>query len=206
MGSENCFRIILLGLWVSLFSIRSYYAARLHLAGDRVAVRKKTAERESPWSVMLRLMVFLLLIASLVIYAVKPTWMRWFILPLPSWLRWSGAILGVLSLPFLVWVQRALGRQWSAGVQLREEHALVTSGPYRWVRHPMYAVIFMFLAAISLMSANWLLGAGSTVAIVVLYQRIDEEEAMMIEQFGDEYRSYMERTGRLVPRFSRGGD
>jgi len=206
VGSENCFRIILLGLWVSLFSIRSYYAARLHLAGDRVAVRKETAERESPWSVMLRLMVFLLLIASLVIYAVKPTWMRWFILSVPSWLRWSGAILGVLSLPLLVWVQRALGGQWSAGLQLREEHALVTSGPYRWVRHPMYSVIFIFLAALCLVSANWLFAVGSVVAIVVLYRRIDREEAMMIEQFGDEYRSYMERTGRLVPRFSRGGD
>lgn len=206
LDNEAVFRIILLGLWVSLFCIRSYYAARLHLAGDRVAVRKETAERESPRSAMLRLMVFLLLVAGLVIYAVKPMWMRWFILPLPSWLRWSGAILGLLSLPLLVWVQHSLDRQWSTEVQLREDHALVTSGPYRWVRHPMYAVIFIFLAALCLVSANWLFAAGSVVAIVVLYRRIDREEAMMIEQFGDEYRSYVERTGRFVPRFSRGGD
>jgi len=70
----------------------------------------------------------------------------------------------------------------------------------------MYSVIFMFLAALCLVSANWLFAVGSMVAIVVLYRRIDREEAMMIEQFGDEYRSYMKRTGRFVPRLGRGGD
>ena len=80
---------------------------------------------------------------------------------------------------------------------------LVTTGPYRWVRHPMYAAIWLWSLAQGLMLANWLAGWAAVATLAPLYWiRTPREERMMIAQFGDAYRDYMTRTGRLVPRFS----
>jgi len=205
LGEEGVFRSALLALWLCLFLIRVYYAARLRRAGERVSPgRQAVQQREGALVYVARVLLFCALIVTLVLYTFKPQWMGSFLIPLPSWVRWAGVVLGLLCLPFLVWVQHALGRQWSSDLQLREQHALVTEGPYRWVRHPMYSVIFTFLAALCLVSANWLFLLGSAAAIIMLYRRIDQEEEMMIGQFGDEYRSYRARTGRLLPRLVRG--
>ena len=152
---------------------------------------------------LLRSIGFLLFITLLVLYATYPQWMTRFRLPFPIWLRYIGAGLGLASLALLLWVQDTLGRQWSTGLVLREEHTLVTSGPYRWVRHPMYTALFAFMIALGLVSANWLVVLAPAVAISLLLARIPKEESMMTEQFGDEYRAYMERTGRLLPRLFR---
>ncbi len=205
MGEEGVFRSALLALWLCLFLIRVYYAARLRRAGERVSPgRRAVQQREGGWLHGARVLLFCGLIGALVVYTFKPQWMGSFVLPLPSRLRWAGVVLGLLCLPFLIWVQHALGRQWSSGLQLREEHVLVTEGPYRWVRHPMYSVVFAFLAALCLVSANWIFMVGTAAAIVMLYRRIDQEEEMMMQQFGDEYRSYKTHTGRLLPRLVRG--
>ena len=145
--------------------------------------------------------LFLYMVVVVVIYVINPDWLAKFAIPLPSWIRWIGAILGALSLPFLVWVHHTLGEEWSTNLRLREEHQLVTSGPYRWVRHPMYTVLFSFFIGLTLLSASWLVFALVAASIVVLYRRIGIEEGMMIEQFGDEYRAYMKYTGRLLPQF-----
>ena len=143
---------------------------------------------------------FLLFITLLVLYATYPQWMARFRLPFPIWLRCIGVCLGLASLGLLVWVQDTLGRHWSTGLVLREEHTLVTTGPYRWVRHPMYTALFAFMIALALVSANWLVVLAPVGGISLFLARIPKEEGMMIEEFGDEYRAYMERTGRLLPR------
>ena len=102
-----------------------------------------------------------------------------------------------------VWTHRTLGRNWSGILEVREDHRLVTSGPYRWVRHPMYSVFFIFCFAQLVISANALVGMIGLSTLSYFYlRRVHDEEAMMIEQFGDAYRQYMGRTGRLVPRLA----
>lgn len=81
-------------------------------------------------------------------------------------------------------------------METREEHELVTGGPYRWVRHPLYAVGSSFFVSLSLVAANWFMGLSS---LSVLLVRLPKEEEKLIERFGDEYRQYMKRTGRLLP-------
>jgi protein-S-isoprenylcysteine O-methyltransferase Ste14 len=100
--------------------------------------------------------------------------------------------LGVLSLPLLIWVHHTLGRHWSTNLQLKQNHTLITEiteGPYRWVRHPMYTALFGFFVGLALISASWLIVVLVVAAILVLYVRIDREETMMIDQFGNEYRA-----------------
>jgi protein-S-isoprenylcysteine O-methyltransferase Ste14 len=208
MGSnEVVFRLTFFALFIGLFAIRGYYAVRVRQAGETpFVVEREAVEREGRWSMVLRSILFLSMIGALILYGINPEWMRWFSAPLPTWLRWVGAGLGFLSLALLTWVQHTLGRYWSSGLQLRREHVLVTGGPYRWVRHPMYSAIFAFFVGGCLLSANWLLVLLAVAATIALYGRIKKEEAMMLERFGDEYRAYMQRTGRLLPRLTRGAD
>jgi protein-S-isoprenylcysteine O-methyltransferase Ste14 len=140
------------------------------------------------------------MLVAAILYAVNPTWLNLFTAPFPVWSRWIGVGLSVVGLLLLIWVHHNLGRQWSTNLQLRENHTFITNGPYRWVRHPMYTALFSFFIGLSLISASWLIVLLVVASIFVLYTRIGKEEAMMIERFGDEYRAYMQRTGRFFPR------
>jgi len=199
MNNELNFRVILITVFILMASIRIYYYRKIRQSGESVSIGKEAREREGKLSMILRLTLFFSMIPLLMLYVIRPHWMTWFMLPFPTWLRWIGVGLGIVSLLLLVWVQQSLGKHWSTDLQLRKQHTLVTSGPYRWVRHPMYTAIFTLLIAFSLVSANWLIVLPCIVGIIVVYARIGKEEAMMIEQFGGEYRDYMKRTGRLLP-------
>jgi protein-S-isoprenylcysteine O-methyltransferase Ste14 len=93
-----------------------------------------------------------------------------------------------------------LGRNWSISLEIRSEHRLVCGGIYRFIRHPMYSSFFLMAVAQLLLLPNWFAGATGLVGVAVLYAfRIRQEERMMIERFGAEYRDYMARTARLIP-------
>ncbi|MCK4464663.1 MAG: isoprenylcysteine carboxylmethyltransferase family protein [Bacteroidales bacterium] len=168
-----------------------------------ILIEKEAIKREGRLFLILRPFMALFMIAVFILYTINPSWMRLCAFPFPIGLRWIGVVFGTLSLPLLIWVQQTLGRYWSTNLQLRKEHILITTGPYRWVRHPMYTALFTFFIAGSLISANWLFILLTMVVIVGLYIRIGKEEIMMIEKFGDEYRDYMKRTGRFLPRLIR---
>ena len=100
---------------------------------------------------------------------------------------------------------RRLGVLSAETVLTKETHQLVTNGPYRWVRHPLYAVAPMMLIAVSLLAANWFIGGMTVIALVmIVLVVVPKEEANLIETFGDDYRAYMKRTGRLLPRLRKG--
>ena len=121
--------------------------------------------------------------------------------PLPAALRWVGLPIGVMSLLLFSSTHRALGRNWSGVLEIAERHRLIVSGPYTRVRHPMYSALFCVAISNALLSANWLIAVTSVVSVSLMYlARVADEERMLIEQFGDEYRAYMQRTGRLIPR------
>jgi protein-S-isoprenylcysteine O-methyltransferase Ste14 len=112
-----------------------------------------------------------------------------------------GAMLMTLAI-WLFWRSHAdLGRNWSPSLQLREGHELVTEGVYRYVRHPMYASEWLWSIAQALLLQNWVAGWAGLALFTPLYvMRVPREEQMMLDRFGAEYRSYMNRTGRIVPQ------
>ncbi len=86
-------------------------------------------------------------------------------------------------------------------MEIREEHTLVTRGIYKYMRHPMYSAHFLWAIAQALLLQNWIAGPAFLVTSVPLYLfRVPVEERMMLERFGEEYRLYMNRTGRMFPR------
>jgi protein-S-isoprenylcysteine O-methyltransferase Ste14 len=112
-----------------------------------------------------------------------------------------GAMLMTLAIG-LFWRSHAdLGRNWSPSLELRDGHELVTEGVYRQVRHPMYASEWLWDIAQALLLQNWVAGwAGLALFTPLYFLRVPREERMMLDRFGEEYRAYMNRTGRVVPQ------
>jgi protein-S-isoprenylcysteine O-methyltransferase Ste14 len=142
-------------------------------------------------------------IGGLLVYLVNPAWMRWAQVDVPVGWRLAGGPLGLVSLAGFSWVFRHLGENVTPTAQIRQEHTLVTTGPYRWVRHPMYATGFLLFFSYFLLSANVFVGVMCGMAFAMLIIRLPTEEANLVERFGDDYRAYMRRTGRLLPRLRR---
>ncbi|HMO76947.1 MAG TPA: protein-S-isoprenylcysteine O-methyltransferase [Sphingopyxis sp.] len=119
---------------------------------------------------------------------------------LPEWASWIGALAQVPFL-WLFWRSHAdLGRNWSPGLEVREEHGLVTGGIYGRIRHPMYAAIWISALAQPLLLHNWIGGALVVPAFAAMwFLRVPKEERMMAERFGAEWDEYCARTGRLWP-------
>jgi protein-S-isoprenylcysteine O-methyltransferase Ste14 len=141
-------------------------------------------------------------VAAVVVYVAGPQLVARFSVPLPAWIRWSAVAAAVAGLALLWRADRCLGENLSVTLRIRDNHTLVTSGPYRRVRHPIYTATLIYAAAMGLITANYLLAALFVVPMVVLVMlRVGREEAMMIGAFGAEYRAYMSRTGRLIPKW-----
>jgi protein-S-isoprenylcysteine O-methyltransferase Ste14 len=190
------FRILLPLVFLGYYAHRVYFAGRVrHPPGS---VLRQPSEPGAP---IVGLLLVVMVLASIVLYAFAPARMRWASLPLPEWSRWTGLGLACVAFALLGWSQSALGRNWSIRVQVLREHELVVTGPYRWVRHPMYTAGLLTNVSALLLSANWLVGGSwLTMHVWQFAGRIPLEEELMVQQFGDAYREYMRTTGRLLPR------
>lgn len=111
-----------------------------------------------------------------------------------------GTVLFAISLRLFRVTHKALGAMWSHSLDLREGHKLVTSGIYEKLRHPMYTAFWLWALAQPFLLANWIAGLSGIVGFGTLYfLRVGQEERMMEERFGQDYRDYCARTRRIVP-------
>jgi protein-S-isoprenylcysteine O-methyltransferase Ste14 len=197
-ANEIWFRYTSVAVLVSFFGVRGYYSKRV--VREPVATgRAQTRDR-----IYYRLMaaVYILPFA----YALTP-WLDFAHTSLPAGLRWIGALLSFAGVAMVWWTHRTLGRHWSGILELRENHCLISSGPYRHIRHPMYTGFFVIPIGMALLTANLLVALLQIGATTAMYlARVADEEAMMLDRFGDDYRSYLRRTGRLFPRLHRHAD
>lgn len=127
---------------------------------------------------------------------------------IPAWADhpaspWAVAV-GALIFASALWVFRRshkdLGRNWSITLEIREQHKLVCSGLYAVIRHPMYTSFLLMGLGQALLLSNWVAGLSGLIGFAVLFfLRVDKEERMMLQNFGAEYRAYMDRTKRIIP-------
>ena len=142
-------------------------------------------------------------VASVALYVIFPPALRWSSLNLNNTIRVVGIIMGTASDLLIVWTLASLGKNISAALKMRDDHRLVTEGPYRYVRHPLYTAGLPLFFSISLVSSNWFLGLiGIGFQLFLMLVRTPMEEEMLIDYFGDEYRRYIERTGAHFPNLS----
>ena len=200
MDVRMTFRIAFFILLGAMLVLRMFFNLRLQQTGGRIMPDGEAVRREGLGMFATRVVLFFVLIAILVLYAIDHAWMKVLDFTLPAWIRWLGFVIGVLSIAMTVWVELELGRQFSPQLQLRQDHKLITSGPYSLIRHPLYTAIDGFGLSLALVSANWLFVIFFLLCLVGLWFRVPKEERMLLDQFSEEYQVYMQRTGRFFPK------
>jgi protein-S-isoprenylcysteine O-methyltransferase Ste14 len=118
----------------------------------------------------------------------------------PGWLRWTGVALAAVGAAGAWWIFSTLGNNVTRTARTREHATLVTTGPYRVVRHPLYMNAALVFAALSLVTRSWWFVAWIVPALVLLSIRTRTEEANLEARFGDAWRAYAARTGRFFPK------
>lgn len=201
MISESVYRTAFLVLLVALLVMRFYFMVKVRRSGGRIMPDEGAVQREGGRGVLIfRMLMFLTLIVFLGMYLAGVIWLEEFSFPLPGWLRWAGFALGAISVIFWTWTQVHLDTQWSAQLQLKSGHQLVATGPYAYIRHPLYTAMIGWSLAVSILTANWIFLLLSVLAVAGILWRVPKEEQMMVAAFGDQYAAYRLRTGKFFPK------
>lgn len=137
---------------------------------------------------------------SVIAQIVAGRWMRWAQVDLPVFWRWVGVALIAAAVPFTIWTLKTIGKNITQTVGIRDNHELVTEGPYRWIRHPLYTFGSLIFIGFSLILSSWLTGILALIGFVMLMVRLPQEEANLIDHFGQAYIDYKATTGALLPR------
>jgi protein-S-isoprenylcysteine O-methyltransferase Ste14 len=195
MNDEQSLRLAVLAIAAVVFPIGVYHRVRSQ------ATREPLDRRQEGWFILLTLRPTALVSAiGVIAYLWDPSSMTWSSIGLPMRLRWAGIGLCALGGALLLWAFRRLGNNLTDTVVTRRAHTLVTGGPYRFVRHPFYDSVALFVAGIAIAAANWFIMAAGGVAIALLVVRTRIEEEKLLARFGDSYRAYVARTGRFLPK------
>lgn len=194
--NETIFRILAAVILVTGMGISFYF---------RIKADRETGEKVSRKVDGTAMMTFiklggLILWLSPFVYLVNPAWMAWSKIGFPDWVRWLGVGVGVLCDLGIYWLFSSIGSGITPTSATRKEHTLVTKGPYRWVRHPLYTVGASLFIAFGMMADNWFIASMGILTFIAMAIRTPKEEANLIEKFGDEYREYMKTTGRFLPK------
>jgi protein-S-isoprenylcysteine O-methyltransferase Ste14 len=195
MTSEDPFRIAVVVVMVLTVAVTAYHRIQAASSGEKISRQHEGYL----FAAILRLSGLCLFVATLA-YVISPSTVEWASFPLPVWFRWVGIVTGILCSLLMYWTLNSLGKNLTDTVVTRAEATLVTQGPYRWVRHPFYVTTALLMASVTVLAANWLIGAASLLVLGLLAVRTPKEERMLIEKFGQQYRDYMATTGRFFPR------
>jgi protein-S-isoprenylcysteine O-methyltransferase Ste14 len=193
MNLEDPFRLALLAVLAPVVCVAVY-----HRWQARSSERLSRREEGIALAIVLRLSGLCLWVAIFA-YLINPAWVDWAQLALPDWLRWSGLVVGAPCWFLMYWTLSNLGKNLTDTVVRRANATLVTTGPYRWVRHPFYTTVGTLLSAATLLTANWMIGVLSLLVLSLLVRRTDKEEQKLVEGF-EGYRRYMATTGRFLPK------
>jgi len=162
------------------------------------------ADREEWHFIALRGLFGIPLAAATALYVFDLPWAPWSFVRLAGWPRWAGAGLCLAAVALITLTHRSLDGSFSPTIRLRRHHRLVTTGPYRFVRHPMYSAYLLLFLGAFLLSANWVIGAGGVGVILTLMTlRLAEEERRLAGRFGEAWLSYRQSTGAFLPRLRR---
>ncbi len=200
MTDEDPYRIVLAVGIAGVFPVLLYHRIRSQATREPLDRRQ-----EGPFMLATLRPAGLACWVGLITYLVSPARMAWSSMPLPEWARLIGIGPLVAGCVLSVWTLRSLGPNLTDTVVTRKAHALVTRGPYRWVRHPFYDSASLLMFGSALLAANWFLLLTGTLAFALLAVRTGVEERNLLARFGEPYREYRDTTGRFLPRLSRTG-
>jgi protein-S-isoprenylcysteine O-methyltransferase Ste14 len=160
---------------------------------------KKTRQRESIASRLTYTFIAWLAMYTLLSARGLGSWLRLDVLPYHAWMGWLGVAITALGFVLTLWARFTLGSNWSGTVTIKVDHELIRTGPYRYVRHPIYTGIIIALAGTALARNQW----RGVVAVLLLWiaftiKRLKEEQFMR-QTFGAQYTDYAHTTGAIFP-------
>jgi protein-S-isoprenylcysteine O-methyltransferase Ste14 len=194
-ADDQTFRALLVAAALVIFPVAIYHRVRAHSARDRLDRWK-----EGPFILFTLRPIGIAVMIGLFTYLIAPERMAWSSMPIPAWLRWVGIAIGAAAGALFVWTLPTLGKNLTDTVVTRRDHSLVTTGPYRFVRHPFYVAVALAMLGNALAAANWFLLVGGAAVFTLLAVRTRIEEAELVARFGSAYGAYMRRTPRFIPK------
>jgi protein-S-isoprenylcysteine O-methyltransferase Ste14 len=193
MSEDIPFRLIIIGQFVAMGMVRAYFGA----PRSEVAQGTQARHVESPWLAVTLSVTALLHFGAILTYLASPPLLGWSLFEVAVPIQWIGILISCLGVAGEIWAAVALGPSYSPMLQVAGERLVVTAGPYRWIRHPLYAFWLPTMGGWGVAAGNWfILVSGTVLILVLMIIRVPREEAMMLEGFGETYRQYMTGTGR----------
>lgn len=196
MDKETIFRALFILSFIAILGIRLYYQSK------QLRAKHKTEIKEGGISLLAGSLTSLVTLVFGAEYIFFPgTFAFAYLLHYPDWLRWLGAFILYAGIALQWAALHHLGRSFHSLVAAKTDHVLVQSGPYRYIRHPIYLAFLLSYVGGGLLASNWVLTflpAGLYAILVAI--RMGQEEALLGELFGQQYIDYQARTGRLLPR------
>ena len=196
MNVEITLRVIFALAGVTMLVVRIYYQSRVFQDRNKVEVKEGGLSLIAGALAALTAFVFgfeLILSPGTFAFAYS--------FPYPSWIRWLGVLALAGGVTLLRLSHHHLGRSFHSLVVSKADRVLVDTGPYRWIRHPIYTAYLVNYVSGGLVAGNLVLTFVPVIFFgLLVLVRVDKEEALLIDEFGQSYRDYMKRTGRLWPK------
>jgi protein-S-isoprenylcysteine O-methyltransferase Ste14 len=161
---------------------------------------KKTEVNEAPASRILRLMLLCLMFTMLLTDRLRIGPLAWRFVPEQSWTRWAGTAITAAGLAFSVWARHHLGEYWSDKVVLKVDHQLIRSGPYSFLRHPIYSGVLLAIAGSALAIGEWRGVVVLAVMTINYWVKASREDRILSGKFGDAFDEHRRQAGFLVPK------
>lgn len=196
MTDDSFFRWASGGLLAGAIFTSGFYRARADRLGGKLP-----AKPEGLPATPIRVAIGLLVWGALLLPIVAPSVVRWMTVELPRGVRFLGLALTAGAWPILWWTLATIGTNISQSISTRANASLITHGPYRFVRHPLYSAGFLALLGLGLSLQSIPLLVGVVALVAWLPRRASREEDNLTASYGDSYREYAKRTGRFIPRF-----
>ena len=188
-------RLTVVALSLIFLVVGGYYRIQSQRSGESL-----DRSREG-WPLLIGIRVAgLLMLGSVVAALYRPTWFELATMRVSETAHWLGVVSFGCAVAWLLWMFHTLGRNLTDTVVTRRNATFVDRGPYRFVRNPMYTGVLMVGLSLGLALGTWLVPVSAGLMFTLLALRTKTEEKYLIERFGDQYRTYMARVGRFLPR------
>jgi protein-S-isoprenylcysteine O-methyltransferase Ste14 len=162
-------------------------------------VQKRNIRRQTVGSRLIQVSIILLVLMPFFVEARRVGLLYRHLYPNLLVVQYFGVLLLLLGFGFAVWARVVLGRNWSGIVTVKEDHTLITRGPYAWVRHPIYTGILLALLGTAVTLGTVLNMVEVPVVAFAFWLKLRTEEKFMLETFGEQYTAYRRHVKALVP-------
>lgn len=162
-------------------------------------VQKRNARRQTVGSRLMQVSIILLVFVPLFVEGRAAGLLSRHLYPNLPAVQYFGILLLLLGFGFAVWARFVLGRNWSGIVTVKEDHTLITRGPYAWVRHPIYSGILLALLGTAVTLGTVIHFMAMPVVACALWLKLRTEEKFMFETFGEQYTAYRRHVKALIP-------